>query len=189
MSVSKSALTTGEISKYCGVHFRTVIRWIERGELRAYKLPGRGDNRVMVPDFLDFLQRHAMPVPEEFLSAARKVLIAESDESKATTLSAQLHDQGYETEIAADGFRTGLLLETFQPALLVLNLELPGMNGFEVLKFIRDASSRPEVKILALASSGPDAADKARERGADAVLNQPLADHELIKTIESLLAA
>ncbi len=188
MSVSKSALTTGEISKYCGVHFRTVIRWIERGELRAYKLPGRGDNRVMVPDFLDFLQRHAMPVPEEFQSAGRKVLIAESDDSRAASLSTSLQKLGYETEIAADGFRTGLLLETFQPALLVLNLDLPGMNGFEVLKFIRDASSRPDVMILALATPG-DALDEARERGADAVLTQPLAEDKLIKTIENMLAA
>lgn len=64
--LERQVLTTGEIAKYCGVNSRTVIRWIERGHLRAYHLPGRGDSRVEVQDFLDFLRRHQMPVPEEF---------------------------------------------------------------------------------------------------------------------------
>ena len=61
----KQALTTGEVAKYCGVNFRTVIRWIERGHLDAYKLPGRGDNRIPVESFVDFLNNNNMPVPEE----------------------------------------------------------------------------------------------------------------------------
>ncbi|MDO6805884.1 helix-turn-helix domain-containing protein, partial [Wenyingzhuangia sp. 1_MG-2023] len=57
----KQVLTTGEVAKYCGVNFRTVIRWIERGHLEAYKLPGRGDNRVPVAGFVRFLQSNEMP--------------------------------------------------------------------------------------------------------------------------------
>ena len=63
---AKQILTTGEIARYCGVNFRTVIRWIERGRLKAYQLPGRGDNRVTVEDFIDFLKVNSMPIPEEF---------------------------------------------------------------------------------------------------------------------------
>lgn len=65
---SPYTLTTGEIAEYCDVNSRTVIRWIQRGHLRAYQLPGRGDNRVAVEDFLRFLKRHRMPVPEELQS-------------------------------------------------------------------------------------------------------------------------
>ena len=42
--VSEPVYTTGEIAKFVGVNFRTVIRWIERGQLDGYKLPGRGDH-------------------------------------------------------------------------------------------------------------------------------------------------
>jgi excisionase family DNA binding protein len=63
--VEKRTLTTGEIAHYCGVNFRTVIRWIKRGYLNAFQLPGRGDNRVEVGDFLAFLERHNIPIPEE----------------------------------------------------------------------------------------------------------------------------
>lgn len=63
----KRALTTGEIAKFCGVNFRTVIRWIEKGYMSAYKLPGRGDNRVTIDEFLRFLESNNMPVPDSLL--------------------------------------------------------------------------------------------------------------------------
>ncbi len=57
--------TTGDIALMCDVNLRTVIRWIERGSLQAHKLPGRGNNRVIETDFLQFLHTHGMPVPLE----------------------------------------------------------------------------------------------------------------------------
>ena len=48
-------LTTGEVARFCGVNFRTVLRWIERGQLVAYRLPGRGDHRIKMDDFLAFM--------------------------------------------------------------------------------------------------------------------------------------
>ena len=63
----KRILTTGEIANYCGVNFRTVIRWIQRGQLRAYQLPGRGDNRVEVHNFIAFLRENNIPIPRDFL--------------------------------------------------------------------------------------------------------------------------
>ncbi len=64
--MDKRSLTTGEVAYFCGVNFRTVIRWIKRGHLNAYQLPGRGDNRIGVGDFLNFMEKYGMPVPEEF---------------------------------------------------------------------------------------------------------------------------
>lgn len=69
--LERQVLTTGEVAKYCGVNPRTVIRWIERGHLKAYHLPGRGDSRVEVHDFLSFLREHEMPIPEELLEPSR----------------------------------------------------------------------------------------------------------------------
>ncbi len=42
----KVILSSGAVAKYCGVNLRTVIRWIPSGRLKAYPLPGRGENRV-----------------------------------------------------------------------------------------------------------------------------------------------
>jgi two-component system response regulator VicR len=49
------SFSSGEVAKICDVNPRTVIRWIEAKKLKAFKLPGRGNNRVKHSDLLDFL--------------------------------------------------------------------------------------------------------------------------------------
>ena len=84
----KKYLTTGDISKLCGVNFRTVIRWIKAGNLKAFPLPGtRGDNGVQVADFLDFLRKNNIPIPEEPQPPVHKVLIVEDEEKMAKALA------------------------------------------------------------------------------------------------------
>ncbi len=55
-------LKPSEIAAYCDVHQRTVSRWIAKGELKGHKLPGRGNYRVQLADFLFFLQKYQMPI-------------------------------------------------------------------------------------------------------------------------------
>lgn len=59
----RNAWTTGAVARHCGVHLRTVLRWIERGEIQAFQLPGRGDHRVASADLAVFLRRHGIPLP------------------------------------------------------------------------------------------------------------------------------
>jgi excisionase family DNA binding protein len=54
-------LTTGAVARYCGVSKVTVLRWIEKGNLLAFKLPG-GQNRIHREDFYAFATRHSIPI-------------------------------------------------------------------------------------------------------------------------------
>jgi two-component system, OmpR family, response regulator VicR len=54
-------LTTGVIARHCGVCKVTVLRWIEKGNLVGFKLPG-GQNRVSRDDFFAFAKRHNVPL-------------------------------------------------------------------------------------------------------------------------------
>ena len=56
-------LTTGAVARYCGVSKVTVLRWIEKGYLTAFKLPG-GQNRIHRDDFGKFINKHKIPVPK-----------------------------------------------------------------------------------------------------------------------------
>ena len=58
-------LTSSEAARICGVSFRTVIRWIERNELQGYRLPGRGDYRVLATELRRFMKLHGIPDPED----------------------------------------------------------------------------------------------------------------------------
>ena len=182
----KRTLTTGEIAKYCGVNFRTVIRWIERGLLKAHQLPGRGDNRVEVHDFLAFLRTNEMPIPEEFLDRSRRVLIVEDDPAMAAAIQRTLKRAGFETRVASDGFRAGTLLGTFLPGVMTLDLRMPGIPGIDVLKFVRLAERLKDIRILIVSAMPRKELDEALAAGADDVLEKPFKNQELVEKVSRL---
>jgi two-component system response regulator VicR len=54
-------LTTGTVARHCGVSKVTVLRWIEKGDITAFKLPG-GQNRIYRDDFYAFATKHSIPI-------------------------------------------------------------------------------------------------------------------------------
>jgi two-component system response regulator VicR len=57
-------LSTGAIARHCGVSKVTVLRWIEKGELKAFQLPS-GQNRVHSDDFKVFTRKYGIPVMKD----------------------------------------------------------------------------------------------------------------------------
>ncbi|MCG8436357.1 MAG: response regulator [Gammaproteobacteria bacterium] len=180
-------LTTGEVAKYCSVNFRTVIRWIERGYLRAHKLPGRGDNRVMLDDFLAFLEEQGLPVPREFGARNAKVLVVDDDLNMAAAIQRTLNLAGFQTLVATDGFRAGTLLTQFLPAIMTLDLQMPGVGGMDVLKFVRETPLLAPTKVLIVSAMPAKKLQAAIKAGADDVLPKPFEDEALVNCVSSLL--
>jgi len=54
-------MTTGRVARMCGVSKVTVLRWIKKGDLVAFQLPG-GQNRIAAEDFLNFATKNKIPV-------------------------------------------------------------------------------------------------------------------------------
>lgn len=183
----KQIVTTGEIARYCGVNFRTVIRWIERGHLKAFQLPGRGDNRVEVADFLDFLRQYNMPIPNDLQERSRGILIVEDDVNMARTIQRLFRKADYNTKIAHDGFRAGVLIGTFSPIVVTLDLMIPGLGGLEVLKFIRATERLRDIKILVISGMSRAELDKALQVGADDILEKPFQNEVLLQKVERLI--
>ncbi len=180
------ALTTGQIARHCGVSLRTVIRWIERGHLKAFQLPGRGDNRVQVHDLLEFLKENGMPIPSELQSYTGRILIVEDDTPMAQAMQRALRRAGFETAVAPDGFRAGTLLGAFQPSVVTLDLGLPGLGGINVLKFIRDTPPLAGVKILVVSAMPQKDLEAALVAGADDVLEKPFRNEALVEKVRNL---
>ncbi len=182
----KKNLTTGDVAHYCGVNVRTVIRWIERGKIKAFQLPGRGDNRVKPEDLLVFLETHGMPVPAELQPENRRVLIVDDDEHVAKAIQRTLRHAKFETLIAGNGFEAGAFLGEFRPAVMTLDLQMPGMDGFEVLQFVRESQSLKRLKVVVISALSRVELDKALAKGADAVLEKPLNDGLLVDAVTRL---
>ena len=70
-----------------------------------------------------------MPVPEELQVKSQRVLIVEDDEKMAKAIQRALERKGFETQIADDGFGAGSLASSYGPAVMTLDLQMPGLGG------------------------------------------------------------
>jgi len=198
----KDALTTGEVARYCGVNFRTVIRWIEKGYIDAYKLPGRGDNRVPIDALVTFMNKNKMPIPanfvevplevvkqEDFVAPSDKprVLIIEDDELMAKSMARTIKIAGYDVQIATNGIEAGIQLERYRPMLLTLDLQMPGMSGFEVLEALRANDSYQNIKVLVVSAATKVKMLEVMELGVDDLLEKPFKSEALLEKMFALL--
>lgn len=179
-------LTTGEAAHICGVNFRTVSRWIERGLLQAYKLPGRGDRRVLGVELLRFMRENNIPERNASASLTRRVLIADDEPSMARAIERVLRQAGFETMIASNGFEAGALLSTFRPGVMTLDLRMPGSDGLEVLRFLQTAELPTPTKILVVSADTDSRLQEALNLGADRVLRKPFGNDELLLEVERM---
>jgi DNA-binding response OmpR family regulator len=78
----------------------------------------------------------------------KKVLVVDDEESIRELYRADLTDEGYEVELAADGRKALLGLDSFRPDLVTLDIKLPDIDGIEVLRRIREKNATVPVVLL-----------------------------------------
>lgn len=182
----EAVYTTGEVAKYTGVNFRTVIRWIERGELEGYKLPGRGDHRVQHSALLAFMEKNSIPVPTELQQVSKRALVVDDDVAMASAIARVFKRMGWQVEQAHDGFEAGMMLAAFEPTIMTLDLKMPYMDGFNVLAVSRKKFKQQALKIIVISAQGKQDLDKALEQGADGVLEKPFENDDLKQLVDRL---
>jgi two-component system, OmpR family, copper resistance phosphate regulon response regulator CusR len=111
-----------------------------------------------------------------------RILIAEDEERIASFLEKGLKANGFATSVAADGRDAVALASTERYDLLILDLGLPGKNGFEVLEQIRAAGSSLPVVILTARDSVTDTV-AGLEGGADDYITKPFRFEELLARV------
>ena len=118
----------------------------------------------------------------------KRVLIAEDEPSIVLSLEFLLGNAGYEVITARDGGSALELARGHHPDLIVLDIMLPGMNGFEVCRALRADETLRTARILMLtARGGEHEMERGRALGADAYLTKPFATRELVSTVKRLL--
>ncbi len=185
-----------EVANICGVVNQTAINWIKNGYLKAFTTPG-GQYRVYSEDLVDFLHSRGMRLPPELKEVLEQqmsievVLVVDDDEEFNNTLKQFLEKKypDYTVEQAFDGFEAGKVLAESKPDMVLLDVDLPGIDGRKLCQKIKEDS--PAVKPIVIAISGVTDADiesQMMAAGADAFLAKPLKMEELPQVIEQLAA-
>lgn len=189
-------LKPGQIAAYCDVHHRTVSRWIAQGQLKGHKLPGRGNYRVLVDDFISFLRQQQMPVPPDLnemlqhqqlalhATMSWRVLVICAEVLCCERVQSLLSVAGYQLDFAHDGFQAGVKLGLVTPDLVLLDWSMPGVDGAEVLNYLRQQSAFATTRVLVLS----DSANQAQQAlAADAVLLKSVENDVLLQQVQLLL--
>ena len=126
--------------------------------------------------------------PEKATGTGLRVLVVDDNVDAADTLSALLEMGGHATRVANDGYQAIEMAREFQPQVVFLDIGLPGMNGYEVARKLRETPGMEQAILVALTGWGARE-DRARssEAGFDHHLTKP-ADMNAVETLLSGLA-
>jgi DNA-binding response OmpR family regulator len=116
----------------------------------------------------------------------RTILVVEDNEELAFGLQSNLEIEGYEVHVAGDGKAGHEAARTLHPDLVILDLMLPGMDGFRVLRAVREEGL--QIPVLILTARGEES-DKVRglKLGADDYVTKPFGILEFLARVEALL--
>ena len=117
---------------------------------------------------------------------ADRVLIVEDEPNIVLSLQFLLGQEGYEVAVASDGLEALRAVESFQPQLVLLDVMLPGIDGFEVCRRLRAQPEGP--KIILLTARGREAERQmGLDLGADLYVSKPFSTRELIASVRRCL--
>ncbi|MDA8404115.1 MAG: response regulator [Desulfobacteraceae bacterium] len=182
--------TVYKASQYCKVSSQTIINWIDSGYFNAYKTPG-GHRRISRKDLEAFMTKQGIPIPAEVVDdGRRRILVVDDDpiivESIVQSLEEDEHD--YEVISASDGFEAGLQVNHFKPHLLILDIMMPDIKGYEVCQKIKTGKDTKDTKIIVLSAYLDEEKFKQmKENGADVCFSKPFPLSQLKAEVARLL--
>ena len=119
---------------------------------------------------------------------ARKVLIADDEPNIVASLEFLLRQQGYEVRVAGAGDDALRAVAEFGPELVLLDVMMPRMSGYDVCQRIRENPAWHAVKIVMLSAKGRDVeVTKGMAVGADAYVTKPFSTKDLVARVQQLL--
>lgn len=186
--MAEPELTLEEIANYCNLPIEQVIDWAEQGILVARPAACVPDSRVKLSSLITCLDQQGIALPDRLKSTSKRVLIIDDDRSMANALQRVLRRAGYETFVAEDGFTAGSLLERLDPVLVTLDLSMPGLDGFDVLRYIRHQPRYRTLKVLVISALPDSQLQRAMDLGANDVLSKPFDNVELQQRIAQLIS-
>ena len=120
----------------------------------------------------------------------KKLLVADDEPNIVISLEYLMKREGYGVLVATDGNQALEAIQREQPALVLLDVMMPGKTGFEVCQAVRADPALDGVRILMLTAKGRETdVGKGLALGANAYMTKPFSTRELVQKVAELLEA
>lgn len=184
MNLSKDYFTTHETAKFLSVTPTTVIQWIKEKRINAVRTLG-GHRRVSKHEIDKVLKKYHSSSNE---ITKKRILIIDDDKSVREGLKAVFEKEEFLADVANDGFEAGTFFLQNIPDIVILDLIMPGMDGFRTCKFIKSNKEFKKVKILVLTGyPSKENIKKSMRAGADKVIAKPVDNKMILNEAGKLL--
>lgn len=145
--------TTFQVARLLGVSPPAVVNWVNAGLLPAHRTPG-GHRRITAEDLAEFARVRQVPLPADLTPApavsSRRVLVVDDERDFSEMIKDYLGFQGgYEVEVADSGFAAGLTVARFRPHIILMDIMMPDMDGFEALRMLRTDPDTQGIPVIA----------------------------------------
>ena len=114
-----------------------------------------------------------------------RILVVDDELQILDMLKCTLEDEGYDVDVAADGKSALVLLPEHKPDLVLLDIRMPDLDGYEVLEFIREKSEVPVIMLTGAVD--PISVYQSINLGADDYVRKPFYTRELLARIKNKL--
>ncbi|MFT5522019.1 MAG: excisionase family DNA binding protein [Enterobacterales bacterium] len=181
-------LTPNQAAEILMVSPATVRLWAAKGHLKALTTPG-GHRRFRMADIKSFAQLQGITLNYEEDNDV-SILIVDDDTQFSGYLAQLLPtlDSRIKVEVANDGFDAGKLVHIFNPDMILMDLMMPTMDGFETCKTLKEDPETKHIRIIGMTGFGSKAnITKILSLGAETCLTKPINEDELESHIQILL--
>jgi excisionase family DNA binding protein len=177
-------LTLGQAAAYLGVAQSTVRKWSDGGRLAAFYTPG-GHRRFRRSD-LDAFLTGSRATPSR---GTPLVLVVDDDERLREFVRVNLEMDGYAVREASNATEGLAALEEEPPDLILLDVMMPGMDGWEMLRRVPGEHGLGTIPVIMFSGRAEEFAERAVEEGAQAFLGKPVDPQQLIEATKQLVRA
>jgi excisionase family DNA binding protein len=183
--------TTYQVGKFLGVSLPTVVNWVNSGLLAAHRTPG-GHRRIAREDVLAFARKHNYPISRELMGTnggKPRVLVVDDEADFSEMVREYLSVKGeLDVEVADSGFQAGFTVARFKPDLILMDIMMPDMDGFEVCRMLRKDSATKHIPVIACTAYRDPAIDqRVKDENFDGLLEKPLDLAKLLNVVRKEL--
>ena len=185
----KTVFTTGEAADICKVSQQTIIRCLDSGRLKGFRVPGSRFRRIPRDALVAFMKDNQIPI-EGLDSGKSKILVVDDDPEIIELFVDVLDRDGrFEIRTASTGYDAGMVTQEFMPDLIILDYMLPDVNGNVVCQTIRQREEFNNTKIIIVSGVvNQDEINDLLKSGADEFIKKPFNIERVIERVGQLMA-
>lgn len=181
---AKQFIAPREVAEILAVSPVTVRQWAQKGMLKSHTTAG-GHRRFIREDVEQFAMAygHTLSTPD---GDEARILIFDDDRQVAACLRELLISLPYniEVEVVDDGFAAGSMILQFKPNIMLLDLMMPGLDGFVVCKRLKSGQITRDIRVIAMTGFfRKEHIHRILEAGAETCLSKPVDKDAILNAI------